>query len=122
MAGNDFYIDPATGDWSLEGGTTIRMCETEEELTRQRLALNLRLFLGEWFADTTIGIPYFESIYGKNSKNDVDAIFKAAIRKTDGVIKITKFNSTLDKVTRKYTLVFSVTTETGKINDYEVVV
>lgn len=117
---NDFYIDPATDDWSLEGGTTIRMCNTYEELTRQRIQINLEMFRGEWFADKNYGVPYFGRIYGKGNKNAADAIFKGTIRNTEGVIKLTRFISTLDKVERKYTLVFSVLTTEGEITDIEV--
>ena len=116
----DFYIDPKTGDWSLENGTTIRMCNNYQELTRQRLLIRLSMFRGEWFADVNFGIPYFESIYGKDNQAATDSILKAAIRNTEGVIRITKFLSELDKKTRLYTLTFSVTTREGAIDNIEV--
>ena len=115
----DFFIDAATNDWSLENGTTIRLCETQEELIRQRLAINLNLFFGEWFANTNIGVPYFESVYGKNTKNSADSVFRQTIKDTEGVIKITSFNSDVSK-DRKYTLTFSVTSDTGPIENIEV--
>lgn len=116
----DFFISQFTDDWFLEEGTTIRMCETYEELTRQRLAINLRMYLGEWFADVNYGVPYFESVFGKTTVSEADAIFRRTILNTEGVIAITKFSSELDKLTRKYSLVFSVDTEKGEIKDIEV--
>ena len=117
----DFFIDAATNDWFLVDGTTIRLCESKQELIRQQLAINLRMIRGEWFANTNYGIPYFTSVYGKNTQDEVDLIFKSAIRNTDGVLAITRFSSSIDKQTRKYTLVFSVQTEVGPITDIEVV-
>ncbi len=118
----DFYIDPATEDWALEGGTTIRMCDTHEELTRQRLEINLQMYRGEWFANLNYGVPYFQSVFGKNTKDEVDAIFKSTIRNTEGVIKITSFTSTTNSKTRGYSLVFSVVTTLGTIENIEVTV
>ena len=116
----DFYIDPATNDWALTGGTTIRMCESFEELTRQRLQITLSMFRGEWFADTNFGVPYFQSVFGKNTLFEVDAIIKSQIRSVEGVIKILEFNSSLDKQIRKYTATFSVLSDQGTIENIEV--
>lgn len=117
----DIFID-SNDDWELVDGTTFRLCESFEELTRQRVLINLRVFRGEWFANRNFGIQYFQSVYGKNTKNAVDAIFKNVIRRTEGVTKITNFNSSLDNETRKYTLTFSFLTEQGEITDAEVIV
>ena len=118
----DFYIDPATQDWFLEDGTTIRVCDTEEELVRQRLEINLKMIRGEWFADVNYGVPYFESIYGKRPLNEVDAVFKTTIRRTEGVNSITNYVSTLDAKTRTYKAQFSVLTDTGPIENIEVTI
>ncbi len=116
----DFYMSPVTDDWDLADNTTMRLCETQEELVRQRLVINLLMFFGEWFTDTTFGVAYFESIYGKNTKEAADAAFKQTIRNTEGVTNITKYASSLDKYAREYTLDFAVTSDTGVIVNIEV--
>jgi len=118
---NDFYIDSTTQDWSLEGGTTIRMCETLEELIRQQLAINLRMFRGEWFANLNYGVAYFNSVFGKRDAREVDAVFKETIRNTDGVLSISDYSSEIEPETRKYKLRFSVVTQTGNLDDIEVI-
>lgn len=115
----DIFIDPTTDDWFLEDGTTLRLCLDQQELIRQRLVINLKLFLGEWFANTTIGIPYFESVFGKNTKKVADAVFKTAIRNSEGVIRITDFLSSVS-TDRQYSLTFSVLSESGAIQNIEV--
>ncbi len=113
----DFFIEQGDHDWKLVDGTTIILCETEQELTRQRVAINLKLYLGEWFADTQLGIPYFQSIFGKGTREATDAILKAAIIDTEGVVRLTNFESTIDNSTRAYSVTFKAITETGSITD-----
>ena len=117
----DFYVDPATHDWPLEGGTTFRLCETQEELTRQKLEIRLKKIRGEWFVDGLDGVPYFQSVYGKNPKNQVDAIFKSVIRNTQNITKITRFKSEVSEAEgRLYKLTFSAKTPFGELKDVEV--
>ena len=116
----DFFVSPITSDWFLESGTTIRLCETTEELTRQRLAITLRTFKGEWFGNTAFGVPYFESIWGKNNKEATDAVFRRTILSVEGVLSIIRFESEIDPTTREYSAVFSVNGESGPIEDIEI--
>ena len=74
----------------------------------QRLTIKLLTFRGEWYLDVTEGIPYFESILGKNrAKETVDNIFKNAILEDEDVVNITEFSSNISK-DRQYNLSFSV--------------
>lgn len=116
----DLYIDSVTNDWFLEGGTTLRLCSTFEELIRQRLYIKLLTVKGEWEFDKLLGVPYFTSVYGKSNKNAVDAIFTREIRNTEGVLSIVNFESNIDLNSRKYSLTFSVETEKGVITGIEV--
>lgn len=81
----------------------------------QRLFIKLRTFKGEWFLNTETGVPYFQSIFGKNrSKSSVDMIFQEQIMSERGVLEITEFNSLLDNARRTYSLSFRVRTEQGE--------
>ena len=84
----------------------------------QMLYVNLRTFQGEWFLDTTLGVPYFQSIFIKNPNiADVDSLIKNAIVNTqsasDGVDQITAFNSVYDPKARTYSVTFTVTLKSG---------
>ncbi len=117
----DFYINPDTHDIDLVDGTQLRLCEDKRELIRQKLEIRLLKIRGEWYINLLDGVPYFESIFGKNKKKAADAIFKRTIKNTEGVIKITRFESELsEKDGRLYRLKFSVTTDEGPIDDLEV--
>ena len=59
------------------------------QLLRQRL----RAFLGEWFLDTTIGLPYHQEILKKNPNLiAIEAAFKNEILNTPGFIELSSFD------------------------------
>lgn len=115
----DIYLNPETGDIDLNLGTTVTLCPTESELTRQRCLINLRMFRGEWFANILYGVPYFSRVYRKNSKAVTDNIFKSTIRNTEGVVSLESYESTLDPKTRKLTVSFSFKALDGVIINAE---
>lgn len=84
----------------------------------QRLKLLLQTFLGEWFLNTEVGVPYFEGVFGKvKSKSSVDLIFQEKILSDPGVIEIVEFNSDLDNARRTYSMTFRVRTSEGVTDD-----
>lgn len=88
---------------------------------QQRLKVKLLSFLGEWYLDTSYGIPYFQQIFGKGrSKGAIDSILQQKILEEDGVLRITKFESSLS-TSRTYSLVFAVVVDDGDTtNDIEI--
>lgn len=60
----DLYLDPGTGDLYVPDNGVIRMTSGTLETLAQRLRIKLRTFMGEWFLDTTIGVPYYQDILG----------------------------------------------------------
>ena len=85
----------------------------------QRLKIKLLTFQSEWFLDTTIGIPYFQTILTRGvSKITIDSIYQEAILSEPDVIEIVEFNSIIDTETRSYRLSFKVRTNQNQITDY----
>lgn len=98
---NDHDIDIVSNDFTLT--------QTESESLKQRLIIKLLTFQEEWFLDQTEGIPYYQSILGKNrSKESIDTIFKTAILDTPDVVSLLSFQSSIDNLTRIYTMSFKV--------------
>ncbi len=80
----------------------------------QRLRIKLQTYFGEWFLNTDIGVPYYQSVFTKGtSKAAVDLIFQQQILSERDVLEISEFNSELDNSTRVYTLSFRVRTAEG---------
>jgi hypothetical protein len=87
-----------------------------ETQVRQLLAQRLRSFLGEWFLDTTIGVPYYQSIMEKNpNPGMVEAIFKNEILATPGVLELTAFSLEIIPSTREADLRFTVRSTSGLV-------
>lgn len=113
----DILLDADTHDVVFVNGgapvtTTIRVG------VAQRLKVSLQTFLGEWFLNTDVGVPYFEAIFGKVfNKNSVDLILQNKILEDPGVIEIISFDSSIDNQRRTYSMTFSVRTSEGATDE-----
>lgn len=121
----DIYIDPVTHDLDFKAGA-FRYTLTEDEATRQRLAITLQTFRGEWFANTNYGVPYLTNKYnkieilGKGRKDFLDFEIKSVILADKGVVRLISYESIEDKVERKVTISFRATTTNESIIDLTV--
>lgn len=78
----------------------------------QNIKQRLLSFRGEWFLDTSAGVPWLQNILKKSPRRyAVEQALKAAIQGTEGVREITAFTLSQDE-TRERTLRldFTVTT------------
>lgn len=104
----DLLLNPDTNDLVFTNGkcpVTQRLLD----IVAQRLKITLYTFLGEWFLDTTIGVPYFQQIFGKiRTKATIDLIFQRIISNDPDVIEILSFESSLTTDNRGYTMTFQV--------------
>lgn len=89
--GNDLYFD------SLNSLVMVRDALAVGQHIRQRL----QTFIGEWFLDTAVGVPWLDQILGRKYDPALaEAVVKAEILKTDGVVEITSFAVSFLKETR----------------------
>jgi|SRR5947207_1263604 len=104
----DLLLNSDTNDLVFTNGA----CPVTQLLTvivAQRLKITLYTFLGEWFLDTTIGVPYFQQIFGKiRTKATIDLIFQRIISGDNDVIEILSFESELTTASRGYSMTFQV--------------
>lgn len=89
---------------------------SERDEIAQTISTRLRLFLGEYFRDSTDGTPWFQDILGKGSTlTNKDAAIKRRIVQTDGVLQILTYDADYDINTRQYTVSGSVLTTFGEV-------
>lgn len=82
----------------------------------QTIKTRLRLFLGEYFRDITDGTPWFQSILGKGSSvANKEVLLRNRIIQTQGVLKLTKFETDFNINTRTYSVNVSVLTVAGAV-------
>ena len=108
-----------SGDWQLSGGELVLTRDAEE--VRQFIIQKMKTFLGEWFLDTRLGIPYFDEIFVKRPDPTVlEVVFINQIISTPGIVDLVEFDLNLDNATRNLTLSMRATTLDGEINFSEV--
>lgn len=89
---------------------------------RQHLFVKFRFFEGEWFLDTTLGVPYFREILIKNpSLAVVQEQLKAVILDTPGVLELIRFEFEFNNATRQANLDFEALTEEGPIDFSQII-
>lgn len=109
----DLALDKNTHDLDLTGDQLSLVSGVDA--IRQHLAIRLQLFRGEWFLDTRVGIPYYQSILIKNPDLiAVRGIYTQAILATPGVESIGKFDLTFDTSIRKLVISFECVVDTGE--------
>ena len=101
MAGYvDIGIDQQTNDIIHNGGL-IGYVNIDNEVI-QRIRTCLRRIEGEWFLDTSAGLPYFGGqMLGGKDLEYVKLIIREEILAIQEVSKITNINILLDKQTKK---------------------
>ncbi|CAI9119537.1 hypothetical protein [Brytella acorum] len=61
----------------------------------QLVETRLKLWLGEWFADTSDGTPWATQVLGRGTTPTYDAVIQSRILATPGVQSITSYGSSL---------------------------
>jgi len=107
-------ISSSYGDLTWKNGplTPNYTTQSRVDVVAQRLLIRLRNFEGEWFLDTSYGVPYWSILGHKIKKSAVDLIFQREILAENGVKELTFFQSTFEN--RKYSLSFRVKVTTGE--------
>lgn len=93
----------ANNDYTFGHGREDYLVDTPQTVA-QAVFTAMRLLLGEWFLDTTVGVPWLTQIVGRNKKDSYDQILKATIRGVQGVVDIGTYSSSLDQDTRVLTV------------------
>ncbi|MEX4584681.1 hypothetical protein MY756_05540 [Haemophilus influenzae] len=84
----------------------------------QQIKVVLLTFLGEWFLDTTIGLPYFDEILTKNPDNArIQSIFRKKIMGVKGVLAVERLSLEFHLKDRVLVVQFSARTNEGVVKD-----
>ena len=104
------FIDgdvPLTSDGDTRGANPVL----------QNVGQNLRTYQGEWFLDTTLGLPWFQTILQKGTtQSQIDSIIQGAILATRGIVQLSSYSSTLNPAARTLAVQFTASTTSGPIN------
>lgn len=104
-----------TGDFDLSSGNLQIVADPAQALAIE-LRARFKLWLGEWYLDTRIGVPYRQVVLVKNPNIAIiRTLFKKVILDTPGVKTLDQFSLTYDPRTRTAAFSFSATTDTGAV-------
>jgi len=82
----------------------------------QQINTTLLAFMGEWFLDTTFGVPYFEDILVKSPvRSGIEAIFRARIRAVPGVTQVSAMQLQLERQLRVLRVTYQADTTFGRL-------
>lgn len=116
----DLWLDPKTRD--IQPGIVT---STNEII--QRLLTRLQRELGEWFLNTSAGLPWYGDAGGKlpggdgilgakmYSKTAVDLLIRREVLRTKGVSRILKLHTFFPAGSRSYTISMEIITDNGEI-------
>jgi len=103
--GGDYSFGLNADDFFVDSPTTVA----------QAVLTALMLHRGEWFLDTTVGMPWETEVLGYNTQSLYDAAIKQTILRVEGVLAIEQYSSSLDTVTRFLTVIVVLDTIYGTI-------
>jgi len=113
----DLLLDDTS--WDLATDATDLLLVNQADAIRQHLAQRLKAFMGEWFLDLRVGVPYLQQVMVKNPDPLVlDTVFKAEIINTPGIVELIEFDLRIDASTRELQLAFKALVDTGAIITY----
>ena len=102
----------ATNDFSFGQGSDNYLVDSRAAVA-QEVQTTLLLFQGEWFLDTTVGVPWFTQVAGVGTIPIYDQVIKQAIQNVQGVTGIANYSSTLNRASRALTVSATIDTQFG---------
>lgn len=117
--GRDITIDKFTHDLYMTGGdlTLVR----DSAAIRQEVDIRLQFLLAEWFLDTTVGVPYLQTILVKAPNlAAVRTVLRDQILLCVGIRSITRLDLDFNRSTRILSVTWSATTDLGELIESEV--
>jgi|SRR3990172_2625271 len=109
----DLALD-SSGDLAFEDGDLVLLDGTEA--IAQHLAIRFRFFLGEWFLDQRIGMPFYQKILVKNPNLAlVRSLFNRAALDTPGILSVEKLETNFNAGARTLALELRATGVDGPV-------
>lgn len=102
----------ANGDSTIFSGNTNFLVDSPATVA-QAVQTVLALLRGEWFLDSTVGVPYATQILGTGTQATRDLAIQNAILGTQGVLDINQYSSTVNPTTRQFNVDCTIDTIYG---------
>lgn len=111
----DLKLNTATHDIELSDLNDLQII-SDIERVKQQIKIRLLTFLGEWFLDTRVGIPWLENILAKNpNESYIKSLIYDQIIGVKGVKEIINIDISTNKIDRTMKINFKVSTIYGEL-------
>lgn len=107
-------LDP-NGDYTFGHGKLDFLID-DPDAVAQAIQTALLLYQGEWFLDTTAGMPWSSQVLGYNTQALYDTAIKAKILSVTGIKSILKYSSSLNRALRALSVTVTVDTIFGAVS------
>lgn len=115
----DLAMDINTNDLVLRDGDLMIIDNAER--VAQQILISLRFWYGEWFLNTTEGVPYLEYILVKNPNiAHVRQVLTEQIEAVPGVQSVDSMSIDFDQQGRTLAVDYAATTDYGLITRREI--
>lgn len=115
----DIAMNVNTNDLIVKDGDLMLIDNAER--VAQQILITLRFWYGEWFLNTTEGVPYLEYILVKNPNlAHVRQVLTEAIESVPGVVSLDSMDFEYDRQGRTLAVDYSATTDYGLLTRREV--
>jgi hypothetical protein len=108
------------GDLDITGATLSLV--SGRSVVRQMLFIRCMIHLGEWFLDTSFGVPWRTFFQTKDPGFGIKAFFLSYLRKVPGVRLIENVLVTADGETRTGSIVFHYVLQNGQVGNLDLTV
>jgi hypothetical protein len=102
----------ANGDMQFGRGSANFLVNSPQ-LVVQKILTGLKLFQGEFFLNTSAGMPWNQQVLGFQTQASYDNAIRTQIRNTAGVTGITSYSSSLNTTTRALSVTVAGTSAFG---------
>ncbi|MBK5145836.1 hypothetical protein I2494_19395 [Budviciaceae bacterium BWR-B9] len=100
------------GDYTFGSGDESWLIHSPEAVA-QAVKTRFELWYGQWFLDTTKGMPWLQSVLGKQNPEVYDMLIRRYILETRGVNSIIKLDTVVDTNRRRVTFEAEINTIYG---------
>ncbi len=103
------------GDMALSSAGIPFFIGSSDEVI-QRLGVRFKFFLGEWYRNQLLGVPYYEHVLIKDPNLIlVRSLWRQLILDTPGITGINRLTESFDRVARELRPVFEAVFEDGTV-------
>ena len=100
------------GDLDVSTGAFVTL--TGPEYAAQKIRQRFKLILGEWFLDTTKGVPWFQNVLIKNPNLElIKSLFRDEILNVPGIIGVKDIEAQFTPAARTLSLAYVAVYQTG---------